>query len=249
MRAMERIKCTISYDGTYFSGYQIQQQKRTVQQEIENVLRKLHKGEVRIHASGRTDAGVHAYGQVLHFDSPLQIPEERWVAALNSLLPDDIAVQHVEKAAPDFHARFDVTSKEYRYRVLLSKRSNVFLRHYAYYYPYQLNLAAIEAAIPHFIGTHDFTSFCSAKTEIEDKVRTIYELEMLQQEEELIFRFVGSGFLYNMVRILVGTLLDIGQNKLQPNDIPVILEKRDRRLAGKTAPGHGLYLWQVNYNN
>jgi tRNA pseudouridine38-40 synthase len=247
---MERIKCTVSYDGTNFSGYQVQQNKRTVQQEIENVLQKLHKGEVvRIHASGRTDATVHAYGQVFHFDSPLRIPEERWVAALNSLLPDDISVRLVEKAAPDFHARFDVVSKEYRYRILLSKQKDVFSRHYAYHCPYKLNLRAIEAAIPHFIGTHDFTSFCSAKTEIEDKERTIYELEMQQQGDELTFRFVGNGFLYNMVRIIVGTLLDIGQGKLQPEDIPRILEKRDRRLAGKTAPGHGLYLWQVNYNN
>ncbi|MFX3624239.1 MAG: tRNA pseudouridine(38-40) synthase TruA [Ectobacillus sp.] len=247
---MERIKCTIAYDGTNFSGYQIQQEKRTVQQEIEAVLQKLHKGEhIRVYASGRTDASVHAAGQVIHFDSPLQLPEERWEAALNALLPKDIAVIEAEKAAPDFHARFHVATKEYRYRVLLSKKKDVFKRNYVYHYPYSLNLSAIEAATLHFIGTHDFTSFCSAKTEIEDRVRTIYELEMVRQGEELVFRFVGNGFLYNMVRIIVGTLLDIGQGKIEPEAVPDILRARDRRLAGKTAPGHGLYLWQVNYNN
>lgn len=245
---MKRMKCIISYDGTNFSGYQIQPGKRTVQQEIEAVLKRMHKGEeVRIYASGRTDAGVHAQGQVIHFDTPLEIAQERWIAALNTQLPEDIAVHHAEAVSPEFHARYDVVSKEYRYRVMLGRGKHVFLRHYAYLYPYSLNIGAIEAAVQHLKGTHDFTSFCSAKTEIEDKVRTIYEIDVQQQDEEMIFRFVGNGFLYNMVRIMVGTLLDVGQGKLHGDEIPSILKKMDRRLAGKTAPGHGLYLWQVNY--
>ncbi|MBO9131125.1 tRNA pseudouridine(38-40) synthase TruA [Bacillus sp. 165] len=247
---MERIKCTISYDGTYFYGYQIQPEKRTVQKEIEAVLEKIHKGtNVRVYASGRTDATVHAKGQVLHFDTPLSIPEDRWVAALNTMLPSDISVNLVEKVPETFHARFDVCSKEYRYRVFLAKKRDVFSRSYAYHFPYSIDLQAMQEAIPYLTGTHDFTSFCSAKTEIEDKVRTLYELELLQTDEELVFRFVGNGFLYNMVRILVGTLLDIGQHKIKPEEISRILEKKDRRHAGRTAPGHGLYLWQVNYNN
>lgn len=245
---MKRMKCIISYDGTGFSGYQIQPGKRTVQQEIEAVLKRMHKGgEVRIYASGRTDAGVHARGQVIHFDTPLEIAQERWIAALNTQLPEDIAVHHAEAVSPEFHARYDVMSKEYRYRVMLAKGKDVFLRHYAYIYPYSLNLEAIEAAVQHLKGTHDFTSFCSAKTEIEDKIRTIYEIDAQQEGEEIIFRFVGNGFLYNMVRIMVGTLLDVGQGKLHGDEIPSILKKMDRRFAGKTAPGHGLYLWQVNY--
>jgi tRNA pseudouridine38-40 synthase len=247
---MERIKCTISYDGKHFYGYQVQQEKRTVQRELEEVLRKIHKGEhIRVHASGRTDATVHAKGQVIHFDTPLSIAEERWKAALNTMLPEDIAVKQVEKVSQAFHARFDAVSKEYRYRVLLSEDKDVFLRDYAYRYPYTLDLQAIQKAIPYLMGTHDFTSFCSAKTEVEDKVRTIYEIDLLQEKDELVFRFVGDGFLYNMVRIMVGTLLDVGRKKIQPEEIPVILRRKDRRLAGKTAPGHGLYLWQVNYNN
>lgn len=238
------------YDGTNFYGYQIQNKQRTVQFVIEDVLQKIHKGtNVRIYASGRTDATVHARGQVIHFDTPLHLKEERWLAALNSQLPEDVAVRIVEKVSDDFHARFGVMRKEYRYFVHLSRYRDVFKRHYAYQVPYQLQLDKVREAIPHFIGTHDFTSFCSAKTEIEDKVRTIYTLEMIEQENELVFRFVGDGFLYNMVRIVVGTILDIGQGKIEPNQIPHILEMQDRRLAGKTAPGHGLYLWQVTYNN
>lgn len=245
---MKRMKCIISYDGTGFFGYQIQPGKRTVQQEIEAVLKRMHKGEeIRIYASGRTDAGVHAQGQVIHFDTPLEIAQERWIAALNTQLPEDIAVHHAEAVSPKFHARYDVVSKEYRYRVMLGRGKNVFLRHYAHFYPYSLNIEAIEAAIQHLKGTHDFTSFCSAKTEIEDKVRTIYEIDVQQQGEEIIFRFIGNGFLYNMVRIMVGTLLDVGQGKLHADEIPSILKQMDRRSAGKTAPGHGLYLWQVNY--
>ncbi|WP_379971418.1 tRNA pseudouridine(38-40) synthase TruA [Ectobacillus sp. sgz5001026] len=247
---MERLKCIVTYDGTYFHGYQVQNNKRTVQLVIEEVLQNIHKGtNVRIYASGRTDATVHARGQVFHFDSPLCLTEERWVAALNSQLPKDVAIQSVEKVSDDFHARFQVIRKEYRYRVLLSNRRDVFRRHYAYHVPYQLSINKIEEAIPYFIGTHDFTSFCSAKTEIEDKVRTIYTLEMTIEEDEIIFRFVGDGFLYNMVRIIVGTLLDVGQGKIEPTQLSHILEMRDRSLAGKTAPGHGLYLWQVSYNN
>lgn len=245
---MKRMKCIISYDGTGFSGYQIQPGKRTVQQEIEAVLKRMHKGEeVRIYASGRTDAGVHAQGQVIHFDTPLEIAQERWIAALNTQLPEDIAVHQAEAVSSEFHARYDVVSKEYRYRVMLGRGKHVFLRQYAYLYPYSLNIEAIEAAVQHLKGKHDFTSFCSAKTEIEDKVRTIYEIDVQQQGEEMTFRFVGNGFLYNMVRIMVGTLLDVGQGKLHGDEIPSILKKMDRRSAGKTAPGHGLYLWQVNY--
>ncbi|MFD3449258.1 tRNA pseudouridine(38-40) synthase TruA [Microbacteriaceae bacterium 4G12] len=247
---MERIKCTMSYDGTHFSGYQIQQNKRTVQQEIEDVLQKLHKGEhIRVQASGRTDAGVHARGQVIHFDSMLDLSEDRWMIALNTLLPDDIAIGQVEKVSSDFHCRYSVTSKEYRYHVVLSRNKDVFRRNYAYHYPYKVDIDAIRAAIPYFLGTHDFTSFCSARTKTQNRVRTLYEIDLRIEGNELIFRFIGSGFLYNMVRILVGTLLTVGQGRIQAEAIPDVLALRSPRLRVKTAPGHGLYLWEVNYNN
>jgi len=247
---MPRLKCTIAYDGTGFSGYQVQPGKRTVQSEIEKALGKLHKGaSVRVSASGRTDAGVHARGQVIHFDTPLELGPDRWQTALNSMLPPDIAVMAAEAAAPGFHARFDAVGKEYRYFILQSKTRDPFKRNYAYQFPYKLDFTAMEEAIGHLLGTHDFTSFCSAKSEVKDRVRTLREIDLLEENGLLVIRFVGDGFLYNMVRILVGTLLEIGTGKRIPGDIPSLIEKRDRTQAGKTAPGHGLYLWEVFYQN
>jgi tRNA pseudouridine38-40 synthase len=245
---MIRYKCIISYDGSGFSGYQVQPKKRTVQSVIEAVLTKMHKGSsVKISASGRTDAGVHAKGQVIHFDSPLSLPVEKWELALNSMLPEDISVLSVKEADPAFHARFDANGKEYRYYLNQSPKRDPFQRNYAFHYPNPLNLEAMREASAYLLGTHDFSSFCSARTEVEDKVRTIKTIEILQDEEKVSFHFIGNGFLYNMVRILVGTLIEVGSGKRKSEEIMEILEKRDRRYAGKTAPGQGLYLWQVLY--
>jgi len=245
-----RIKCTVAYDGTLFSGYQVQPNKRTVQCELEAALAKLHKGDrIRVSASGRTDAGVHAIGQVIHFDTSMELPEDKWKLALNSLLPDDIVVKQTEEVALDFHARFDTVGKEYRYFIQLTKQRDPFKRNYAYQFAYPLNFAAISEAKQYLLGTHDFTSFCSARTEIEDRVRTLETIEFFEENGLLVFRFVGNGFLYNMVRILVGTLLEIGGGKREPYHLKEMLEKKDRRLAGKTAPGQGLYLWEVFYTN
>jgi len=246
---MKRYKCKIAYDGTNFAGYQIQPNKRTVQGEIEKALAKMHKGTyIKTFASGRTDAGVHARGQVIHFDSPLSIPEEKWGVALNSLLPDDISVVQVNETDKNFHARFSATGKEYRYFVYLSQTRDPFKRLYACRYSYPLDFGRMEEAASYLVGIHDFTSFCSAKTEIEDKVRELRKIEMMKDGEDLVFRFVGDGFLYNMVRILVGTLLQTGSGEFQPADMKVILEKRDRSFAGKTAPSQGLFLWEVFYD-
>jgi tRNA pseudouridine38-40 synthase len=245
---MQRYKLIISYDGSGFSGYQVQPNKRTVQSDLEAVLAKMHKGEaIKVSASGRTDAGVHAKGQVIHFDSSLQISEQKWEVALNSLLPEDISVLSVIKVDSSFHARFDAIGKEYRYVLQLSKNRDPFQRHFAYQYPYELNIEAMKEASRFFIGTHDFTSFCSAKTEVEDRVRTIETIDFLLEDNFLTLRFVGNGFLYNMVRILAGTLLEVGSGKRKPEEMTDILVKEDRRSAGKTAPAQGLYLWKVFY--
>jgi len=245
---MQRYKCIISYDGTGFFGYQVQPNKRTVQSVLESVLAKIHKGEpVKVSGSGRTDAGVHAKGQVIHFDSSLSIPEDKWGRALNSLLPEDISVLLVEKADDQFHARFCAVGKEYRYFLYLSSKRDPFQRNYALQYPYKLNLESMQEAAQLFLGTHDFSSFCSAKTEVEDKIRSIKSIDVDLDNEFITFRFIGNGFLYNMVRILVGTLLEVGAGDRKPSDIPRILDERDRRCAGKTAPAHGLYLWKVFY--
>ncbi len=246
---MVRYKGIIAYDGSGFSGYQVQPNKRTVQMELETALSKMHKGvHVKVSGSGRTDAGVHAKGQVIHFDSPLPIPEEKWGVALNSQLPDDISVLSVKGVHESFHARFDAVGKEYRYILRLSPGRDPFMRHFAYRYPYGLNIEVMRAAARYFVGEPlDFTSFCSAKTEVEDKIRTIETIDFVLDRELLTIRFVGDGFLYNMVRILVGTLLEVGSGDRVPEEMPAILEKKDRRFSGKTAPAQGLYLWEVFY--
>lgn len=247
---IKRIKCIISYDGSRFAGYQVQPNERTVQQELEKALARMHKGEeIRVTASGRTDAGVHAMGQVIHFDTPFSIPEERWPAALNSQLPADIAVLQAEEASSSFHARFSALGKEYRYRIYQSPHRSPFKHTYACHCPFELNAEAMQEAGRRLMGTHDFTSFCSAKTEVEDKVRTLTKLEVIKQEEEIELRVAGSGFLYNMVRIIAGTLIEAGRGRMSPGDVEQALKGRNRALAGKTAPAEGLYLWSVDYGN
>lgn len=245
---MKRIKCTVSYDGTNYQGFQVQPEGRTVQGEIQHVLKKMHKGEkIRIHASGRTDRGVHAKGQVFHFDTPLSLTEEQWKRALNSQLPQDIVIRSTEFVSQDFHARFSCVAKEYRYIVLYQKERDPFLVNYTHHHPYPLDLQKIEDAMKYFLGTHDFTSFSSAKTEINDRVRTIDLFQIQQENNKLIFRIRGDGFLYNMVRIIVGTLLDVGSGKIEPKKIPEIFAAKDRARAGKTISPNGLYLWKVYY--
>lgn len=247
---MRRIKCTVSYDGTNFFGFQKQPNARTVQGEIENGLKILHRGkDVKIHGSGRTDTFVHAIGQVFHFDTELTIPDERLPIALRSILPDDIYILKAETVANDFHARFHAIRKEYRYRILTTEQGDVFKRNFTYHYPYPLDIEAMNKAATHLIGTHDFTSFSSVRTDVEDKVRTIEQLQLKMEEDELVIRVVGNGFLRNMVRIIVGTLIHVGIGKMSSDDIPNILAAKSRDVAGPTAPGHGLYLWRVEYNN
>ncbi|MGI8387039.1 tRNA pseudouridine(38-40) synthase TruA [Robertmurraya sp. P23] len=245
---MTRYKCKISYDGTAFHGYQVQPNKRTVQSELEAALKKLHKGrEVKVTSSGRTDAGVHAKGQVIHFDSNLNIPLSKWQLALHAALPSEIAILAVEEVDQGFHARFDAGGKEYRYFIDSRKIRDPFQRNYSYHFPFPLDLDSMKEACVHFIGEYDFTSFCSAKTEVMDRVRTIYDLDISSEGEQLVLRFRGNGFLYNMVRIIVGTLIQVGNGDITPDSIPGIIEKRDRTFAGKTAPPQGLYLWEVFY--
>lgn len=248
---MVRLKATVAYDGTRFSGFQVQPGKiRTVQGVIEKALDRLHKGQIiSITASGRTDAGVHAHGQVFHFDSPLQIPGENWVRALNTLLPDDVLIKTVTEVAPDFHARYDVIGKEYRYRFLNRPELDIFRRFYTHHVKVHLDINAMKAAAQFMTGEQDFTSFCASNTSVRDKIRTVYKCELVPMDDEWVICVTGNGFLYQMVRIMTGTLLAVGRGKLQPDDVRGILEARDRRASPMTAPPHGLYLWQVKYRD
>ncbi len=249
MEELQRYKAVISYDGSAFSGFQIQPNGRTIQAELEKALAKMHKHHtVKIVGSGRTDAGVHARGQVIHFDSPLQIPTEKWKKGLNALLSDDLVMMDIEKVSSDFHARFDASHKTYKYRVYTQKTRDPFRHHFATHYPFSLDLDQVKLAANHLVGTYDFTSFCSAKAEVLNKVRTVSEIKVENKGDEVIFTITGNGFLHNMVRIIVGTLLEVGSGKRKASDMLGILQGRDRQLAGKTAPPQGLYLWQVEYN-
>ncbi|MFA1821686.1 tRNA pseudouridine(38-40) synthase TruA [Virgibacillus oceani] len=246
---MVRLKCIIHYDGSQFSGFQIQSKQRTVHGELEHALKKMHKGEdVRIQASGRTDTGVHSFGQTIHFDSSFDIPEQNWKTALNTLLPKDVYVQDVKVVPDSFHARYAVVEKEYRYYVWNQKERDVFKRNYYYQFPYHLNIEAMQEACRYLEGRHDFTTFSSAKATIKgSKERTLYKVSCEKQEEKIEFIFRGSGFLYNMVRIIIGVLLDVGQGRRKASDIPELLEAKDRTLVGITVPPQGLYLWKVRY--
>ena len=236
----------IEYIGTNFAGYQVQPNGRTVQEELELALSKLHKGlPIKVAASGRTDAGVHAKGQVIHFDSSLGIPGERWSKAINTMLPQDIRVVSSQFVPSDFHARYTTTGKQYRYKVI--KREDIFMRNRAHFVPMALNVDAMKEAASHLVGTYDFSSFCAANTSVIDKVRTITTCEIHEDHDELLFILAGDGFLYNMVRIAVGTLLEVGTGKRSPHEMETIIAAKSRESAGKTAPAHGLYLWSVSY--
>lgn len=241
--------CTISYDGTNFSGFQIQPNKRTVHGEIEKALNKMHKGtHIAIHASGRTDAGVHAIGQTIMFESELQIPLPNWKRALNTLLPNDIYVCAIEHVPSSFHVRFDAKEKEYRYFILNEKQTDIFRRNYVYQYPYLLNIELMQEACTYLEGTHDFTTFASAKASVKgSRVRTLSKVVCMKDDNEVYFIIRGNGFLYKMVRIIIGVLLDIGKGKIPPIEIEQLLQKKDRRLVGETVPPQGLYLWEVTY--
>lgn len=246
---VKKLKCTISYDGTNFSGYQIQPNKRTVQAEIEQVLTMMHKGEhVRIYSSGRTDAGVHARAQVFHFETKLDIPLENWKKALNVQLPDDIFVHSVELVNQSFHARFSAIEKEYKYFILLSDERDVFLRNYRYMTHDRFDDTLLEAACRTFEGTYDFTAFSSARSTVKgDKVRTLKEVTFERIGNELIFTLRGDGFLYHMVRIIVGVLLEAGRGEVTPEEIKQMFISQDRGSSGKTLPPQGLFLWKVMY--
>lgn len=248
---MKRIKSTVAYDGTNFAGYQSQPGMRTVQAEIDKALRKIHKEDTVFSvASGRTDAGVHAWGQVIHFDTPLGLPLDRWKTALNVLLPKDVRIVDAVFVNDDFHARYSATGKTYQFKWSASEVQSPFERNYAVHLErWRPDIERMREAAQYLIGTHDFTSYCSSKTATSNKVRTVRKLELEQNGEDLIMTIEGDGFLYNMVRTIAGMLFAVGIGWNEPLDIKEILEARDRKRAGKTAAAHGLYLMNVTYND
>ncbi|HYE81820.1 MAG TPA: tRNA pseudouridine(38-40) synthase TruA [Clostridia bacterium] len=246
---MRNIKLIIEYDGTNYCGWQVQENGPSVQAEIEKALKVITGENIRINGSGRTDAGVHARGQVANFTAISSIPQEKFAYALNSLLPRDIVIKDSAEVPMDFHARYSAVGKKYSYLIINSKFPSALLRNYAYHINYceRLDIDRIEKAAEAFIGTYDFSGFMSTGSKIADTVRTIFELSVEKEKDLIRFNYKGNGFLYNMVRIITGTLLYVGIGRIDPESIRDIILSKNRDRAGITVPACGLYLEEVYY--
>jgi tRNA pseudouridine38-40 synthase len=260
------LKLTIAYDGRAYAGWQFQPDKSTVQGAFEATWQQLTQESLRVTAAGRTDAGVHALGQVVGLATETRLTNDDLHRGLNALLPEDIAVVAIEDAPENFHATYGAVAKRYRYIIHNSRSPSVFDRHYAWHYPQPLDVGAMHAAAQALVGRHDFSSFETAGSERPDSIRTIHELtvdgshvgeflhnsqltvsQKLPFENRITIDVAGDGFLYNMVRTIVGTLVEVGVGKRDINWPGEVLAARDRRKAGQTAPPHGLFLVSVNY--
>ncbi len=246
-----KFKLVIAYDGTNYSGWQVQQKGVGVQQRIEEALAKLFPGAGRIHSSSRTDSGVHALGMVAHTEIPksqFRMPVAKLALAINAHLPEDVRVVSASRCRAGFHARFDASGKQYRYFVWNHTAMNPLLRHQAWQVPRQLRLPAMRAAAKHFVGRHDFKSLAATHNyDVGPTVRTLTRCDIKRNGPLLTIIIEGDGFLYKMCRGIVGTLVQVGQGKISADEIRHILEKKDRRVAGMTAPACGLVLWRVYY--
>jgi tRNA pseudouridine38-40 synthase len=255
---MSFFKLTLAYDGTGFSGWQAQPGRRTVQGELERGWREITGETVRFSVAGRTDAGVNAAGQVASVESATEIPCAALVLALNAKLPEDVAVRLIERAPEGFHATHHAKGKRYRYSIYSDSRRPVFLRRYAWHVPKRLDVEAMPSAKQHLVGTHDFVSFQSAGSERESTVRTIFAAEVgrggvgeeggtTELDSLVRIEVEGDGFLYNMVRAIAGTLVEVGRGRRASAWVANVIAARDRCAAGQTAPAHGLTLLEVHY--
>lgn len=246
-----RYLITFAYDGSGYKGYQKQPKKKTIQGELEKALKKINDNQkVDLHASGRTDAGVHANNQKAHFDLDMNITVEKLYKALNSLVPEDIYIKKVEEVSDTFHARFNVKAKEYIYKINMGEYDPI-ERKYVYQYNKKLDVVEMERALKYLEGEHDFKSFSKTDEEREDYTRRIVQTHLVRSVKnvnKIKIVFLGTGFLRYQVRNMVGTLIEIGEGKRKSEDIIEILQAKDRRKAGKTANPEGLYLNDVFYN-
>ncbi len=246
---MRQIKLVIEYDGTNYHGWQIQPQVRTIQEEISKKISQMTGEEITLLGAGRTDAGVHAWGQVACFKTNSQIPLEGFHRGLNSLLPPDIVVKSVEEVAENFHPQFSARRKIYQYVILNQRIPSAVYRHFSWHVPFPLNLSAMQKAAACLIGRRDFSSFQAADDEPTQPVREIFRAQWSVRAEIFLDFFIeADGFLKHMVRNIVGTLVDVGRGKISVKDFQNIIEAKDRRLAGMTAPPQGLFLVAIKYD-
>ena len=253
---MRNIRCVISYDGSRYNGWQKQgNTDNTIQERIEQMFDKVLGESVEIHGAGRTDAGVHARGQVFHFHTDNPMPVQQMLQEANRYLPKDMCLLSAVEAAQRFHSRLNATRKWYRYVIDLAECPDVFARKYTWQLPQNLDIERMRTAAERLSGTHDYKSFCSNKRMKKSTVRTVYEIRITKTEpaendfegEKLYLDFYGDGFLYNMVRILTGTLVEVGLRKKEPEQMTEILDAGNRERAGMTAPAQGLFLMRVFY--
>ena len=244
---MKRIKLTIAYDGTNYCGWQIQPNGITIEEILNKALSKMTGEEILVIGASRTDSGVHAMGNVAVFDTETTIPAERIAVALNQRLPDDIVIMKSEEVPLDFHPRYCNCSKTYEYHIINTRIPIPTKRLTNYFVSYVLDIDKMRQAASYLVGEHDFVSFCNVRTDVENTVRTITALDILTNGNEITIRITGDGFLYNMVRIIVGTLIRVGRGFYEPEKVKEILEAKDRKAAGVTAPAHGLVLVEIKY--
>lgn len=244
---MKRVRMVVSYDGTAYCGWQLQPNGITIEEVLNRELTALLKEPISVIGASRTDSGVHARGNIVVFDTENRMPADKICFALNQRLPEDIRVQRSEEVPADWHPRKANCTKTYEYKVLNRKISMPLERLYAHFCYFNLDLDKMREAAAYLVGEHDFKSFCTVRTQAEETVRTIYSLDITKQEDMITIRISGSGFLYNMVRIIAGTLLEVGMGAYPPEHMEEILDARDRQAAGRTAPARGLTLVSMEY--
>lgn len=244
---MKRVMLTVAYDGTNYCGWQIQPNGNTIEGELNKHLSELLGEEIKVSGASRTDTGVHALCNLAVFDTHARMPGEKISYALNQRLPQDIRIQKSQEVERDFHPRFVQTKKTYEYRIYNSRFPNPVERLYSHFTYVPLNVEHMKEAAKFFVGEHDFKSFCAKGTQVESTVRTVYECTVEKQEKMISIKVSGNGFLYNMVRIIAGTLMEVGMGSKKPDEIPAILEEKDRAAAGPTAPAKGLTLVQYDF--
>ena len=245
---MRRIHLIVEYDGTAYAGWQRQANAMTVQEKLERAILKLTGEELCVSGASRTDAGVHALGQSAHFDTESRIPADKFSFALNTMLPPDIRVTRSDEVSPDFHARFSTRGKRYRYLFHAAPHAGALTRNTHAHVIYPLDVERMQAEAQDLVGTHDFAAFAASGSVVKDTVRTIYRAEVTSSGSEIRLIVEGSGFLYNMVRIIAGTLIGVGSGKLEPGAFRRAIASGNRLDLGITAPAHGLTLMEVFYD-
>jgi tRNA pseudouridine38-40 synthase len=244
---MPLYRITLAYDGTDYQGWQVQPDQPTIQGRLEECLERTAGHPVSVVGAGRTDAGVHALAQVAHFQLNPSIPTDGLLRGMNSVLPEDIRVREVDLAPDGFHARYSARSKTYYYCLDRSPVALPFRSRFTHHYPYPLDLETMERASKYFVGRKDFAAFCAAASEVKTTERECTVSHLVEQGNELVYEISANGFLHHMVRNIVGTLLEVGRGKIEPEGIDRLFESRDRRLSGPTASARGLHLMHVDY--